>query len=197
MAYTSQYTGQQIDQAVGTYLAGNIKSTSTFEVKATSAYWKDSTSSTFNGKYYISISTFGSLNVGAYPDIFIITEDGEKIIPEINYKNSQDGSFEIYSNKMVAGTVVLLGTSQTKTQIVFTVKNGTKDSYKEFIYSVASGDIFYTVFSKGLDGLKCNSLNEVVTDDTGNVRLYSNGEGSPIIGSNIIVSNGVYTTFTN
>ena len=108
--FTSQYTGTQIEQAVGAYLNGNTKTTVTVSVSATAQYWKTSTGS--SAKYYTEIALSGSFNVGNYPDIFIVDNNGVKIIPDVDY-SAKDGTFKVYSNTMVNGVVVINGTKTT------------------------------------------------------------------------------------
>lgn len=110
MAYTSQYTGSQIDTAVGAYLNGNTKTTVIVNVSATETSWKiNSLTSSFPAKYYTEITTSGSFYVGNYPDIFIVDNNGVKIIPDVDY-SAKNGTFKVYSNAMVNGVVVINGT---------------------------------------------------------------------------------------
>ena len=107
MAYTSQYTGSQIDTAVGAYLNGNTKTTVIVNVSATETSWKiNSLTSSFPAKYYTEITTSGSFYVGNYPDIFIVDNNGVKIIPDVDY-SAKNGTFKVYSNAMVAGVIVI------------------------------------------------------------------------------------------
>lgn len=113
--FTSQYTGAQIEQAIAAYYEGDTRTTVVVEIKATSETWKtnSSTSSTdFSAKYYAEITTSGTLNLGNYPDIFIINNNGEKIIPDVYY-GDKNGTFKVYSNTMVDGSVVIIGSKPT------------------------------------------------------------------------------------
>ena len=113
MAYTSQYTGSQIDTAVGAYLNGNTKTTVIVNVSATETSWKtNSSASSFPAKYYADIALTGDYNVGNYPDIFIVDNSGVKIIPDVDY-SAKNGTFKVYSNAMVAGVIVINGTKTT------------------------------------------------------------------------------------
>ena len=113
MAYTSQYTGSQIDTAAGAYLNGNTKTTVIVNVSATETSWKTNLStSSFPAKYYTKIALSGSFNVGNYPDIFIVDNSGVKIIPDVDY-SAKNGTFKVYSNVMVAGVIVINGTKTT------------------------------------------------------------------------------------
>ena len=111
--FVSQYTGAQIEQAISAYLNGNTKTTVTVNVSATTQYWKTSTGS--SAKYYTEIATSGSFYVGIYPDIFIVDSSGVKIIPDVDY-SAKNGTFKVYSNTMVAGVVVIIGSKQIQEQ---------------------------------------------------------------------------------
>ena len=108
--FVSQYTGDQIEQAISAYLNGNTKTTVTVNVSATNQYWKTSTGS--SAKYYTEIATSGSFYVGIYPDIFIVDNNGVKIIPDVDY-SAKNGTFKVYSNTMVSGVIVINGTKTT------------------------------------------------------------------------------------
>ena len=108
--FVSQYTGAQIEQAIGAYLNGDTKTTVTVNVSATPQYWK--TSAVSSAKYYTEIATSGSFYVGNYPDIFIVDNNGVKIIPDVDY-SAKNGTFKVYSNTMVNGVVVINGTKTT------------------------------------------------------------------------------------
>lgn len=113
MAYTSQYTGEEIDTAVGAYLNGNTKTTVTVNVLATETSWKTNPlASSFSAKYYTEIALSGSFDVGHYPDIFIVDNNGVKIIPDVDY-SAKNGTFKVYSNAMVAGVIVINGAKTT------------------------------------------------------------------------------------
>lgn len=107
MAYTSRYTGSEIDTAIGAYLNGNTKTTVIANVSATTTSWKtNSSTSFFPAKYYTEIVLSGSFNVGNYPDIFIVDNNGVKFIPDVDY-SAENGTFKVYSNAMVAGVIVI------------------------------------------------------------------------------------------
>ncbi len=190
--FVSKYTGTDIEQAIGAYLNGNTKTTVTVNVSATETSWKtNSSESSFPAKYYTEIALSGSFNVGNYPDIFIVDNSGVKIIPDVDY-SAKNGTFKIYSNTMVSGIVVINGTKTTGQMISFTVRSGPPSSYTEkYTKIVNDGYNFYTVYSGGVDELKCDSLTSRVTNSSGNVGLYLNGVGSAVIGSDIIKP-GIY-----
>ena len=108
--FVSQYTGSEIEQAIGAYLNGNTKTTVIVNVSATTQHWQDSDVS--SAKYYTEITLTGTYNVGNYPDIFIVDSSGAKIIPDVDY-SAKNGTFKVYSNTMVAGVVVINGTKTT------------------------------------------------------------------------------------
>ena len=111
--FVSQYTGEQIEQAISAYLNGNTKTTVTVNVSATETSWKiNSLTSSFSAKYYTEIATSGSFYVGNYPDIFIVDNNGVKIIPDVDY-SAKNGTFKVYSNTMVSGVIVINGTKTT------------------------------------------------------------------------------------
>ena len=188
--FVSQYTGDQIEQAISAYLNGNTKTTVIVNVSATETSWKiNSLTSSFPAKYYTEIALSGSFNVGNYPDIFIVDNSGVKIIPDVDY-SSKNGTFKIYSNTMVSGIVVINGTRTTG--VSFTVRSGSPSSYTEKYTKIVNyGDDFYTVYSGGVDELKCDSLTSRVTNNSKNVGLYLNGDGNAVIGSDIIKP-GIY-----
>lgn len=191
--FVSQYTGDQIEQAISAYLNGNTKTTVTVNVSGTAQYWKTSTDS--SAKYYTEIDTSGSFYVGNYPDIFIVDGSGVKIIPDVDY-SAKNGTFKVYSNTMVNGVVVINGTKTTSPMISFTVRSGSPSSYtEEYTKRVNYGDNFYTVYSGGVDELKCDSLTSRVTNNSGNAGLFLNGTGSAVIGSDIIEPGGIYYIF--
>lgn len=112
--FVSQYTGAQIEQAISAYLNGNTKTTVTVNVSATSTYWKTNTSTSSSSKYYMEITLDNSFYVGNYPDIFIVDNNGVKIIPDVDYSNvAANKTFKVYSNTMVNGVVVINGTKTT------------------------------------------------------------------------------------
>lgn len=191
--FVSQYTGAQIEQAISAYLNGNTKTTVTVNVSGTAQYWKTSTDS--SAKYYTEIDTSGSFYVGNYPDIFIVDDSGVKIIPDVDY-SAKNGTFKVYSNTMVNGVVVINGTKTTSSMISFTVRSGSPSSYTEkYTKRVNYGYNFYTVYSGGVDELKCDSLTSRVTNNSGNAGLFLNGTGSAVIGSDIIEPGGIYYIF--
>ena len=108
--FVSQYTGAQIEQAISAYLNGNTKTTVVAKVSATTEYWKTSTNP--SAKYYTEIALSGSFDVGNYPDIFIVDNNGVKIIPDVDY-SAKNGTFKVYSNTMVNGVIVINGAKIT------------------------------------------------------------------------------------
>ena len=111
--FVSQYTGDQIEQAISAYLNGNTKTTVIVNVSATETSWKtNSSTSSFPAKYYTEITTSGSFYVGIYPDIFIVDNNGVKIIPDVDY-SAKNGTFKVYSNTMVNGVIVINGAKIT------------------------------------------------------------------------------------
>ena len=188
--FVSQYTGDQIEQAISAYLNGNTKTTVIVNVSATETSWKiNSLTSSFPAKYYTEIALSGSFDVGNYPDIFIVDNSGVKIIPDVDY-SAKNGTFKVYSNTMVSGIVVINGTRTTG--VSFTVRSGSPSSYTEKYTKIVNyGDNFYTVYSGGVDELKCDSLTSRVTNNSKNVGLYLNGDGNAVIGSDIIKP-GIY-----
>lgn len=112
--FTSQYTGTDIERAIGAYLNGDTKTIVTVNVSATDTYWKTNTSTSSSSKYYMEIVLDGAFYVGNYPDIFIVDNNGVKIIPDVDYSNvAANKTFKVYSNTMVNGVVVINGTKTT------------------------------------------------------------------------------------
>lgn len=108
--FVSQYTGDQIEQAISACLNGNTKTTVVARLPATTEYWKISNNPFV--KYYTEIALSGSFDVGNYPDIFIIDNGGEKMIPDVDY-SAKNGTFKVYSNAMVDGVIVINGAKIT------------------------------------------------------------------------------------
>ena len=108
--FVSQYTGDQIEQAISACLNGNTKTTVVAKVSATTEYWKPSTNPLV--KYYTEIALSGSFYVGNYPDIFLLDNGGEKMIPDVDY-SARNGTFKVYSNVMVDGFIVINGAKIT------------------------------------------------------------------------------------
>ena len=73
--FVSQYTGDQIEQAISACLNGNTKTTVVAKVSATTEYWKTSNNPFI--KYYTEIALSGSFYVGNYPDIFILDNNDQ------------------------------------------------------------------------------------------------------------------------
>ena len=189
--FVSQYTGDQIEQAISAYFNGNTKTTVIVNVSATSTSWKtNSSASSFPAKYYTEITTSGSFYVGNYPDIFIVDNSGVKIIPDVDY-SAKNGTFKVYSNTMVAGVIVINGTKTTSQMINFTINQSGSN-----VFQAEWGENFHTFFNKveggHILGLKCDSLNSVVENDGKDSHLYIKDERTPIKGSDVIIPNGVY-----
>lgn len=111
--FVSQYTGDQIEQAISACLNGNTKTTVVVKVSPTTASWKtNSSTSFFSAKYYTEIALSGSFYVGNYPDIFIVGNSGVKFIPDVDY-SAENGTFKVYSNAMVNGFIVINGAKIT------------------------------------------------------------------------------------
>lgn len=109
MAYTSRYTGLEIDTAVGAYKDGAVRALSVIDISENN--WQgDST------PYTMQIGTIaGALTFGNYPNIFIVDNNGEKIIPDVIYPNNNssptvpDNTFIIKSNKKINGKLIMYG----------------------------------------------------------------------------------------
>ena len=183
--FVSQYTGEQIEQAISAYLNGNTKTTVTVSVSGTAQYWKTSTGS--SAKYYTEIALSGSFNVGNYPDIFIVDNNGVKIIPDVDY-SAKNGTFKVYSNTMVDGVVVINGMKTTSQMIDFTINQSGSN-----VFQAEWGENFYTFFNKveggHILGLKCDSLNSVVENDGKDSHLYVKDERKQTNKSRIATGN--------
>ena len=108
--FVSQYTGDQIEQAISACLNGNTKTTVVARLPGTTEYWKISNNPFI--KYYTEIALSGSFYVGNYPDIFIVGNSGVKFIPDVDY-SAENGTFKVYSNAMVNGFIVINGAKIT------------------------------------------------------------------------------------
>lgn len=108
MAYTSQYTGLEIDTAVGAYKDGAVRALSVIDINGSNWYGD-------SAPYKIKIGAAGTLTFGNYPNIFIVDNNGEKIIPDVIYPNQSQSSavpndtFIIKSNKKISGKLVMYG----------------------------------------------------------------------------------------
>lgn len=113
--YVSNYTGAEIDAAVGAYLTGNTRSTIVVSVQEDK--WKDRPNTIqLDGKYYIRIQCTGSSYIGHMPECFLITTPvGERITPSLLYfaEGASDGVTDIFigSNTKFSCDVVLIGSS--------------------------------------------------------------------------------------
>lgn len=108
MAYTSRYTGSEIDTAIGAYKNGAVRALSIIDI--TESHWNGE-----SAPYKIEIGAAGALTFGNYPNIFIVDNNGEKIIPDVIYPNNNssptvpDNTFIIKSNRKIAGKLVMYG----------------------------------------------------------------------------------------
>ena len=108
MAYTSRYTGLEIDTAVGAYKDGAVRALSIIDINESNWYGD-------SAPYKIKIGAAGTLTFGNYPNIFIVDNNGEKIIPDVIYPNNNPSStvpndtFIIKSNKKINGKLIMYG----------------------------------------------------------------------------------------
>lgn len=104
MAYTSQYTGLEIDTAVGAYKDGAVRALSVIDISENN--WQGS-----SAPYTMQIGAAGDLTFGNYPNIFIVDNNGEKIIPDVIYPTSavSNNTFIIKSNKKISGKLIMYG----------------------------------------------------------------------------------------
>lgn len=127
--FTSQYTGAQIEQAIGAYLNGDTRSTIVVSVKSQDWQQKQQSESLIDGNYYIKIRCTGSAYVGNVPECFLVFWPiGEKVIPSVYYDVSDSaGTADIIvgSNAQVNGDIVLIGSSPIKTSSETVVVNPT------------------------------------------------------------------------
>ena len=113
MAYTSQYTGSQIDTAVGAYLNGDTRSTVVVDIADEKQWIETDVSDKDKGQYYLHITCTGTSFVGHTPDAFLII-DGVKVIPYVHYDTTlgdQTTSIWLYSNTQAVCKVVLIGSA--------------------------------------------------------------------------------------
>lgn len=126
--FTSQYTGTEIEQAIGAYLNGDTRST--IVVSIGSQDWQQKQSgSLIDGNYYIKIRCTGSAYVGNVPECFlVIWPTGEKIIPSVYYSangSTQTTDIIVASNAQLNCDIVLIGSSPIKTSSDTVVVNPT------------------------------------------------------------------------
>ena len=109
MAYTSRYTGSEIDTAIGAYKNGAVRALSIIDINESNWYGGST-------PYTMKISaSAGALTFGNYPNVFIVDNNGEKIIPDVIYPNNNssptvpDNTFIIKSNQKISGKLVMYG----------------------------------------------------------------------------------------
>lgn len=108
MAYKSRYTGLEIDTAVGAYKDGAVRALSVIDISDNN--WQGNST-----PYTMQIGAAGTLTFGNYPNIFIVDNNGEKIIPDVIYPNKSsssavpDNTFIIKSNKKINGKLIMYG----------------------------------------------------------------------------------------
>lgn len=110
--FTSQYTGTEIEQAIGAYLNGDTRSTIVVDIADKTKWIETAASEKDKGQYYLNIMCTGTSFVGHTPDTFLII-DGAKVIPYVYYDTTLDDitSVWLYSNTQVVCKVVLIGST--------------------------------------------------------------------------------------
>lgn len=111
--FTSQYTGTEIEQAIGAYLNGDTRSTIVVDIADKTKWIETSALDKDKGQYYLHITCTGTSFVGHTPDAFLII-DGVKVIPYAHYDTTlrdQTTSIWLYSNIQTVCKVVLIGSA--------------------------------------------------------------------------------------
>ena len=138
-AYTSKYTGEQIDTAVGAFLAGGYSVYAT--VNCTTNDWKSPASGIIGpGKYFCQI-TIEKVLGNVYPQVFAVMnektycegagnslEDGLVVVsPYVVFKapgsNAVGNSIDVclWSNVKITGTIVFTGSSNANSSATATI----------------------------------------------------------------------------
>lgn len=111
--FTSQYTGEQIEQAIAAYWNGDTRSTIVVDIADKTKWIETAVSDKDKGQYYLNITCTGTSFVGHTPDVFLII-DGVKVIPYVYYDatlGSDITSVWLYSNTQVVCKVILIGSA--------------------------------------------------------------------------------------
>ena len=136
--YTSKYTGEQIDTAVGAFLAGGYSVYAT--VNCTTNDWKSPASGIVGpGKYFCQITIQNVLG-NVYPHVFAVMnektycegagdslKDGLVVVsPYVVFKNKNptDSTIDVclWSNVKITGTIVFIGSSNANSSATATIK---------------------------------------------------------------------------
>ena len=124
--YVSRHTGQELDQAISYYRSFQNTKTSKqiLTVDVTETNWHESSAADKEkGNYYISLLLTGISNIGQYPSVYMMvgpSGSGGNVYEkwELGYNTIFGGSsatITCYSNKQVAGKIVLVCTDQFTT----------------------------------------------------------------------------------
>ena len=111
--FVSQYTGSEIEQAIGAYLNGDTRSTVVVDIADEKKWIETDVSDKDTGQYYLHITCTGTSFVGNTPDAFLII-DGVKVIPYAHYDTTlgnKTTSIWLYSNIQAVCKVVLIGSA--------------------------------------------------------------------------------------
>ena len=140
-AYTSKYTGEQIDTAVGAFLAGGYSVYATVNCKTDD--WKSPKDKIVGpGKYFCQITIQNVLG-SVYPHVFAVMNEntyyrvhGESlesglvvVSPYVVFKapvpNKVGNSIDVclWSNVQITGTIVFIGSSNANSSATATIKN--------------------------------------------------------------------------
>lgn len=137
-AYTSKYTGKQIDTAVGAFLAGGYSVYAT--VNCTTDDWNSPNDGIVGpGKYFCQITIQNVLG-SVYPHVFAVMNEntyyrvhGESlesglvvVSPYVVFKNKTptDSTIDVclWSNVQINGTIVFIGSSNANSSATATIK---------------------------------------------------------------------------
>ena len=137
--YTSKYTGEQIDTAVGAFLAGGYSVYAT--VNCTTDDWRSPKGPGIvgPGKYFCQI-TIEKVLGSVYPQVFAVMnektycegagdslKDGLVVVsPYVVFKNKNptDSTIDVclWSNVKITGTIVFIGSSNANSSATATIK---------------------------------------------------------------------------
>lgn len=137
-AYTSKYTGAQIDTAVAAFLAGGYSVYAT--VGCNESNWKAPASGFVGpGKYFCQV-TLEKVLGSVYPHVFAVMEENTYydikegasgglvvVSPYVVFKNKPptDSTIDVclWSNVKITGTIVFIGSSNVNNSATATINN--------------------------------------------------------------------------
>ena len=138
-AYTSKHTGEQIDTAVGAFLAGGYSVYATVGCDADKDWHDPASGFVGPGKYFCQV-TLEKVLGSVYPHVFAVMKEdtyydikegasGGLVVvsPYVVFKNKTptDSTIDVclWSNVKITGTIVFIGSSNANSSATATIKN--------------------------------------------------------------------------